>query len=287
MNNRKLIIIKFMLCACLSMSQTLLADESEATAVSVQLEQQEGGGDAEAIAKKLANPVSALIKIPIQLNYDSNIGTDDKGGRWTINFQPVVPFVLNDDWNLISRTILPVVRQDDIAPGIGNQSGLGDTLQSFFFTPKKPTKSGWILGAGPVFLLPTGTDDLLTSDKWGIGPTAVALKQQGPWTYGGLTNHVWSVAGDDDRSDISTTFLQPFITYTTKSAISFTTTTESTYDWKSEQWSVPIIVTASKVTRIGNQMISFGGGLRYWAESTESGPEGWGARLILTFMLPK
>jgi hypothetical protein len=147
------------------MSQTLLADESGANAGSVQSEQQEGGGDAEAIAKKLANPVSALIKIPIQLNYDSNIGTDDKGGRWTTNLQPVVPFALNDDWNLISRTILPVVWQDDIAPGVGSQSGLGDTLQSFFFTRKKPTNSEWILGFGPVFLLPTGTNDLLTSDK--------------------------------------------------------------------------------------------------------------------------
>jgi hypothetical protein len=110
---------------------------------------------------------------------------------------------------------VPVVWQDDVVSGAGNQFGLGDVVQSLFFSPKAPTESGWIVGAGPVFLLPTGTDDLLTTDKWGAGPTAVAFKQQGPWTYGALTNHIWSFAGDDRRADVNATFLQPFLSYTT------------------------------------------------------------------------
>ena len=110
----------------------------------------------------------------------------------------MIPFELNADWNLISRTILPVISQSDTFPGAGSQSGTGDIVQSLFFSPVKPV-DGWILGAGPVFLLPTGSDDLLTTDKWGAGPTGVALKQQGPWTYGALANHLWSFAGDSDR----------------------------------------------------------------------------------------
>jgi hypothetical protein len=201
-------------------------------------ESQQGGGErgdaAEALAKKLANPVAALISVPLQFDYDRDIGPVEEGERYRLNVQPVVPIELNDDWNLISRTILPVVSQDDLFPGAGSQSGIGDLLQSAFFSPKEPTSGGWIWGAGPVLLLPTGSDDLLTADKWGAGPTAVGLRQEGPWSYGALANHVWSFAGDDGRADVSATLLQPFVSYTTKSATTFGLVSESTYDWENE-----------------------------------------------------
>jgi hypothetical protein len=241
----------------------------------------------EELAKKLANPIAALISVPFQFNYDSNIGPNDDGDRYVLNIQPVIPFSLNDDWNIISRTILPMVTQDDILPGVGSQSGLGDVVQSAFFSPKQPTQSGWVWGAGPVFLLPTATNDLLGADKWGLGPTAVALKQDGPWTYGMLANHIWSVAGDDDRPDTSSTLLQPFLSYTNKAGVSLSVSTESTYNWKSEQWAVPLSANVSKVMKLGNQLVSVGGGVRYWAESTDAGPEGLGVRLQLTLLLPK
>lgn len=240
----------------------------------------------EELAMQLANPIAALISVPLQLNYDQNIGPDDEGDRWTLNVQPVVPIALSADWNLISRTILPVVAQSDVAPGAGSQSGTGDIVQSLFFSPAKPV-NGWVLGAGPVFLLPTGSDDALTADKWGAGPTGVALKQSGPWTYGALANHLWSVAGDDDRQDISATFLQPFLSYTTPTAVTYTIQTESTYDWKNEQWNVPVAAIASKVMRLGGQTISLAGGLRYYIESPDNGPEGLAVRFALTFLFPR
>jgi hypothetical protein len=243
--------------------------------------------DSSELGKKLANPVAALISVPFQLNYDTDIGPADEGDRWTLNIQPVVPFSLSQDWNLISRTILPVIWQDDIFAGAGSQSGTGDIIQSLFFSPKEPTTDGWTWGAGPVFLFPTGSDDLLTTDKWGTGPTAVILRQQGPWTYGALVNHIWSFAGDDDSSDVNSTFIQPFISYTTPSAWTFTVNTESTYDWENEQWSVPIHGVVTKVTKIGSQLISIGGGVRYWADSPESGAESLGFRLIVTLLFPR
>ncbi len=119
------------------------------------------------LAKQLANPVAALISVPFQLNHDENIGADDSGSRWTLNIQPVIPFDLTDDLNLISRTILPVVPIDGVPTGAGSETGLGDTVLSFFVSPKKPTAGGWIWGAGPVFLLPTSTDDTLGLGEWG------------------------------------------------------------------------------------------------------------------------
>jgi hypothetical protein len=118
---------------------------------------------------------------------------------------------LNEDWNLILRTILPVTYQDDIFPGEGSQFGLGDINLSLFFSPRKPTSSGLIWGVGPVLLLPTATDSMLGARKWGAGPTAVALTIRGPWTMGLLANHIWSYAGDGDRQDINSTFAQPFV----------------------------------------------------------------------------
>lgn len=238
------------------------------------------------LAKKLSNPIASLISVPLQFNYDHGYGPLD-GDKATLNIQPVIPISLNEDWNLISRTIVPVTYQDDIAGPSGSQFGLGDVVQSLFLSPSQPTASGLIWGAGPVFLIPTATDDLLGAEKWGAGPTVVALKQDGPWTYGILANHIWSFAGNDSRNDISNTFLQPFLSYTTPDAWTFALNTESTYYWKAKEWSVPINVTVSKLVTVNRQPISLTAGLRYGATTPRNGPEGLSARLGLTFLFPK
>lgn len=249
---------------------------------------------AEEVAKKLANPVANMISLPFQFNYDGDIGVNDKGDKYFVNIQPVIPISINDDWNVISRTILPIVTQSDIAADpfsssgyTGTQTGIGSITQSLFFSPKEPTESGWILGAGPVILIPTASDDLLGGDQWGVGPTVVALRQQGHWTTGFLGNHIWSVAEDDGPNEkISTSFLQPFFAYGDK-GITYSLNTESTYNWETEEWAIPINAFVTKVTKWGDQVVSYGGGLRYWADSPDAGPEGWGARFILTFVFPK
>jgi hypothetical protein len=239
------------------------------------------------IAKQLANPVASLISVPLQFNFDDGYGTDGDGSIMRLNVQPVIPFSLNDDWNLISRTILPVVDQQDFPFDGYDEFGLGDTVQSLFFSPKAPTSGGWIWGVGPALLLPTATDEFLGGEKWGIGPTAVALKQSGPWTYGALANHIESFAGDGNRADVSATFLQPFLTYITPKQTTFAVNTESTYDWESRKWSIPVNVQANQLLKLGDQLVQVGGGVRYWVQTPDAGPDGWAFRLNFVLVFPK
>jgi len=239
------------------------------------------------LAKKLSNPVASLISVPLQYNYDEYSGTNDGASASKLIVQPVIPFSLNNDWNLITRTLIPLVDQKGFPVAALNESGLSDTTASFFFSPKSPTADGWIWGAGPVLLLPTATKDVLGTEKWGLGPTGVALKQSGPWTVGLLAGHVWSVAGNDSRADISATTLQPFFSYTTKSHTTIGAYTESAYDWKGEQWQVPLIFQAGQLFKIGPQVMQLAVAAKYWAEAPDNGPEGWGLRLQLTLLFPK
>lgn len=236
------------------------------------------------LAKQLQNPVASLISVPFQLNYDQNIGDDDSGALWTLNIQPVIPISISADWNLISRTIIPLKWSDGIPSGASSDFGLGDVVQSFFFSPKAPTAGGWIWGAGPVLLIPMSSDRRYGAGEWGGGITAVALKQENGWTYGALANHIVDFDGD---IDINATFLQPFVSYTTPDAWTFAINTESTYDWEASQWSVPINASVSKLVNFGQQPVSFQLGLRHWAETAPSGPEGLGARFNVTFLFPK
>jgi len=168
----------------------------------------------DSLAQKLQNPVANLISVPIQNNWDFGIGSAN-AMRYTANVQPVIPFKLNDDLNLITRTIVPIIHAESPVAGGSSISGMGDIVQSFFLSPAKPTASGIIWGAGPVFLYPSASDNRLGTEKFGLGPTAVLLRQQGPWTYGGLVNHIWSVTGNKQRSDVSATFLNPFLSFPT------------------------------------------------------------------------
>lgn len=237
------------------------------------------------LAKQLSNPVAALISVPFQYNWDTDIGPAN-ADRSLLNIQPVIPFSISQDWNLISRTIAPIIDAESPIIGGEDHSGLGDILQSFFFSPKNPTANGWIYGLGPAFLFPSASEHALGQEKWGAGPTAVVLKQEKGWTYGALANHIWSFAGEDDRADVSATFLQPFLAYTTKSHTTFALNSESTYDWENEQWTVPVNAMISQLVKLGDLPVSFQLGYRYYTEAPDNGPD-WGLRFTVTLLFPK
>jgi len=261
------------------------AQPSAATAADPDSVPQKPAGDETAeLAKKLSNPVASLISFPIQANFDFRMASGS-GWRTTINVQPVIPVALNPKWNLISRTIIPIIHQANVTARGASQSGLGDTVQSFFLSPNKTEPFIW--GIGPAILIPTATNDFLGSKQLGLGPTVVMLKQQHGWTVGILWNHLWRVAGGSGRPRVNADFLQPFLSYGTKDGWTYSLNTESTYDWTGNHWAVPIHFQVSKIVRFGHQPVSFGGAMRCWATTPSGGPEGCGLRIVVTGIFPK
>jgi len=209
------------------------------------------------LSQQLANPIANLTSVPIQYNALFGAGRDKEGTISVLNIQPVIPIKLNDDWNLITRTILPVAATNNFLNGLGDARGLGDTQMSLFLSPEKAGPGGLIWGVGTVINIPTATDRLLGTREWGAGPTAVALVQKGNWTVGTLANQMWTFDGDD----INRTFVQPWVTYELKDGWSISATSQTSYNWNADEWTVPLNVGVAKLFDVGNQPIQlqFGG----------------------------
>ena len=281
-HTKSLTLIALALAGGLFASPRLLADD---TATTTDTKDQEAD-----LAKKLQNPVANLISVPIQNNWDFNIGPAG-AMKYTANIQPVVPLSISQDWNLIIRTIMPVIYleptvNNPLAPASAREShyGLGDITQSFFFSPKAPV-GGWILGAGPVGYYPTATDSALGAGQWGAGLTVVALRQEHGFTYGILANQIWSFTGWGSQN-VNASFVQPFVSFTTKTYTTFSVNTESTRDWQSDQWSVPLNFAVQQLVKIGKQPIAFQAGFRQYVDGPKGGPD-WGLRFTVTFLFPK
>lgn len=237
---------------------------------------------ADELAKQTQNPVSSLISVPLQGNWDFGLGDRDAVGT-LLNVQPVMPFGISETMNIILRVIMPLTSQP-VSDGT-RLNGLGDVVATAFFSPAKSGRMTW--GVGPVFLLPAATNALLGSEKFGIGPSAVVLTQPGAFTVGVLFNHIWSVSGANDRSDVNATFLQPFLNYNLGSGLSIGVGSEATANWDADQaWTVPLLFNVSKVTSLGARPVSF----LLAAGPTIASPDGgasWRFRMAVTFLFPR
>ena len=243
--------------------------------------------DTEALAKAAQNPIANMISLPFQNNTTLNTGAE-KQAQNVLNIQPVIPVKLDADWNLITRTILPVVSQPGFVPGQDRVNGLGDTQVELFVSPAKSGKLIW--GLGPILQLPTNSNNVLGTKKWGIGPAAVLLTSEGHWLYGVVATNVWSFAGPGDAAPINQMLVQYFVNYNFAEGWYATTSPDITANWKapnSNRWTVPIGGGFGKIFKIGDQPMNGQVQAFYNVVSPDNVGGNWTIRAQLQFLFPK
>lgn len=239
----------------------------------------------EALAKAAQNPVANLISLPIQNNTSFGLGPNDRTQNVT-NIQPVVPFGIGDRWTLITRTIVPIISQPDLSAGSGSTFGLGDINASLFLSPADA--GGLIWGVGPIISLPTATDDVLGTGKWGIGPSVILLAMPGNWVVGVLVNNIWSVAGDDDRADVNQMLVQYFVNYNLANGWYLTSAPINTVNWEldEDKATIPLGGGVGRVFRLGRQPVNAQVQAFYNVAKPDNGPD-WSLRLQFQALFPK
>jgi hypothetical protein len=265
-------------CACAVATSVASAHAGQAGAQPAPQDQQSE------LARKLSNPVSDLVSVPFQFNWEQNVGPNDET-RFVLNVQPVIPFSISSDWNMITRVIVPFVGQPALFEGGTPESGVSDVLTSFFFSPRA---GGITWGVGPALSLPSTSIPTLGTGKWSAGPTAVVLKQTGPWTVGALWNQVWSFAGSDARRDVNRMFVQPFLAYQATRTVTFTVQSETSADWEVDEgrWTVPINFLVAKLSTFGVFPASYQLGFGVFPAHPEIGPS-WKIRGAIVILLPR
>ncbi len=239
----------------------------------------------EDLAKATQNPLASMISLPFQNNTNFGIGPDDDTQN-ILNIQPVWPFSLSEDWNFITRTIIPVISQPGVAPGESRTNGLGDVTFTGWVSPKNSGK--WIWGVGGALVLPTATDDALGNDKWSVGPSVVVLTMPGKWVIGSLISNVWSVGGSGDQ-DVNFFTWQYFINYNMDNGWYLTSAPIITANWEADSnntWTVPFGGGVGKIFRIGKQPLNAQVSAYYNVEKPASGAD-WQLRLQLQMLFPK
>ena len=243
---------------------------------------------AEELAKLAQNPVGNLISVPFQNNTNLNFGPE-KGTQNILNIQPVIPISISPDWNIITRTILPVISNPSLAPGDDRTSGIGDIQLTAFLSPANPGQ--WIWGAGPIVQFPTNSNSELGNKNWGIGPSFVVLhiERGSPWVYGVLMNNVWSVSSDKQGGSYSNGLIQPFINYNFPDGFYFTSAPIATVAWKADsgqKWTVPLGGGVGKIFHLGKLPVNTQLSAYYNVVKPDFGAD-WQIRAQVQFMFPK
>ncbi len=241
-----------------------------------------GDADATALAKQTQNPVSDLVSVPLQFNFNSGGAFGDRSGI-LLNVQPVIPIPLTPEWNVIARTIVPFVTVPQ-ARG-DSDGGLGDINLQLFATPSGAGAIVW--GVGPVFSFPTATLDEVATGSWGLGPAAVALYQGGPWVVGALATQTWTISDFGDDREVNQFLLQPFANYNLGKGWAITSAPIITASWDEpgNGWTVPVGGGLTWTTTIGGHAMNLGAQYYYNVERPDEGPKNQ-LRLVVAFLFP-
>ncbi|MBI5447516.1 MAG: neuromedin U [Gammaproteobacteria bacterium] len=239
------------------------------------------------LTQESENPVAKLATLPFQDNTYFRYGTFNRP-QYVLNIQPVIPFSLTPDWNLITRTILPVMNQPNFYRSHAYSGGIGDLNPTFFLSPANPGKVIW--GLGPSFLFPTATQHDLGAGKWGAGPAAVVLGMPGNWVLGALAYNIWSFAGESNRPTYDQLTLQYFINYNFPKGWFVVSSPIVTADWQANSndvWTVPVGGGFGRVFLMGKQAVNTSLQAFYNVKQPELTGPAWSVRFVFTFLFPE
>ncbi len=238
------------------------------------------------MAKQAQNPIANLISVPVENDFNPQTGVN-KEDSYILQFKPVIPFRLSQNWTLITRTIVPIIQEPNLAAGVSGTSGLGDVNESLFLSPAKAGPVIW--GVGPIISFPTATENILGTKKLSVGPTVVVLRSQGHWLFGALANNLFSVAGPSARRDVNQMLAQPFVNYNLRHGWYLTSSPIITANWEAtrdQRWTVPVGGGLGKIVRFGRQPVNVY--TQFFRNVVRpDGTTSWSARLQVQFLFPK
>ena len=238
--------------------------------------------DATELAKLDQNPLARFHRVQIEENAQLGFGPDNDVLNY-LRIQPLVPFKLNEDWSLITRSVIPIVH----LPWPKEVDGLSDIALQFLLTRSRTGKFLW--GVGPAFIVPTATEKMTGAGKWSAGPVAGAVYINGPWVVNLVASNVWSFAGDDSRRDINIMSVRPTINYNLPNGWYLTSSPSIIATWgesRPNRWLVPLGGGLGKVFSVGSQRMSSTLESYYHVVSPQIGPD-WQLRFQLTLLFPK
>ena len=244
--------------------------------------------ETQSLAQERENPFADLVDL--QFFYDANLGVAPANNtQQALTVQPLVPFHLNSDWIVVTRTILPFIAQPGVATGEDWSRGLGDTQITALVSPARVGSIAW--GVGTVLQLPTAASQPLGQGKWGAGPAAGIQWTGKQWTLSFLALNIWSFAGDSNRPSVNEMQLQPTVTYNFQSHpdryLSFGPTI--TADWTAsgnERWTVPVSLAIGQLFKFGHQSVNLQAAA-YYNVIAPSGSAQWTLELLAQFLFPK
>ena len=267
------------------------------------------------INKALTNPVSDIWSLTFQQNNyllkhqlpddaaDVAAGHTKDGSDWSSNllFQPVLPVAITDEWNLITRPVIPLfVSQPhpNTNPGSGDfldidrTTAFGDVTVLQLVSPSPKLAGSWLLGVGPSWIFPAGASDYTGTGKWQVGPAAIVGYLAEKWIAGALVQDWWSFAGDGDRASTRSMNLQPIAAYFHPNGWSVGYSGNILANWNARDgdgvWTIPLGASVAKVVKLGGKLplrIALAG--QWMPVHPDQFGQKWNVQVIFAPVLPK
>jgi hypothetical protein len=247
--------------------------------------------------RQLNSPISSFWSIAFQQN-NYLLEIEGKKRHWNsnLNFQPLIPVALTNDWNLITRPCVALFNsvpslESDQPRNIERTTGFGDTILAEMVSPSPNLVGNWMFGLGPSFIFPTASSDDTGQGKWQVGPAAVVGYLSHKWVLGAFVQNWTSFGGSGNRPDTNHMNLQPIAAYFLPNGWSIGFSGNILANWEADKsgdtWTVPVGLGISKVIKLGRMPVKLGLAVQYMVHHPNNFGQTCNIQLAIAPVLPK